>query len=385
MTDISLDAREKREDAKAAGVLVRDLPVRVFHWSLVAAVTAALLSGWLGGKTLLWLHVSAGVAVLGLVIFRVIWWFAGGYYARLSTYPLHPEKVKTHLRGLLAGRSHFDGGHNPAGAWMIVAMVGGLGLLSLSGLAALGGLENAGPMRAFVSVRAGEAIGEVHETLAAMIAAAIALHLAGVFMETKIFGHPLIAAMTKGRVHAPGMRGESGGPLILRGAVLAALVAAAMWWANQALAGLPDTRWRPVQPASAYVDNCADCHFAYHPSLRTAEGWRRIMAGLSGHYGEDASVGEADGQAILSYLAANDANSFSTLAAVRIGRARAKDERLTETAFWKHRHGHIPKAIFASRAVGAKSNCKACHRDAESGRFNAWNIHVPSTAKETKS
>ena len=99
MTDISLDTREKRDGAKEAGVLVRDLPVRVFHWSLVAAVTAALLSGWLGGKTLLWLHVSAGVAVLGLVIFRLIWWFAGGYYARLSTYPLHPEKVKTHLSG----------------------------------------------------------------------------------------------------------------------------------------------------------------------------------------------------------------------------------------------------------------------------------------------
>jgi len=64
-----MDAREKREGAKKADVLVRDLPVRAFHWLLVAAVTAALLSGWLGGKTLLWMHVSAGVAVLGLVIF----------------------------------------------------------------------------------------------------------------------------------------------------------------------------------------------------------------------------------------------------------------------------------------------------------------------------
>ncbi len=385
MTDISLTTRKQRGAARThKGVLVRDLPVRVFHWSLVTAVFVALATGWLGGKQLLFIHVGAGVAILGLVIFRILWWFLGGRNARFSAYPLHPDKVKSHLRGLLRGRSHFDGGHNPAGAWMIVALIGLLGALALSGLAFYGGREAAGPFRALVSFAAGEAIGEVHESLAIVLAAAIALHLGGVFMETKVFGHPLLAAMTKGRVKLKEARGEAGGQLILRGLFVAALVAAGLWMANQALAGLPDARWRPLKVDAAYAENCGDCHFAYHPSLRTAAGWRRIMAGLADHFGEDATVSPEDAKRITAWLVANSAETFDTQAAVRIGRALAKGDRLTGTAFWKHRHRHIPKSVFASRAVGAKSNCKACHGDAESGRFTASKIHIPTTTKEKK-
>jgi len=184
---------------------------------------------------------------------------------------------------------------------------------------------------------------------------------AGVFMETRIFGHPLLAAMTKGRVKLKEARGEAGGQLVLRGLFVAALVAAGMWMANHLLAGLPDARWRPLKVDAAYAENCGDCHFAYHPSLRTSDGWRRIMAGLADHFGEDATVAPEDTKRITAWLVANSAETFDTQAAVRIGRALAKGDRITATAFWKHRHRHIPKSVFASRAVGAKSNCKACH------------------------
>ncbi len=367
-------------------ILVRDLPVRIFHWSLVAAVMVAALTGFFGEENLLWLHVWAGYAVAALVVFRLLWWILGGRYSRLSAYPLSPRKVMAHIRGLLAGRSPHTPGHNPAGAWMILILMSLLAALTISGLLTLGGEEDLGPLRAYVSYRTGDAMGEVHEMLAWLLVVAIGGHLAGVFLETKIFGHPLLRAMTRGdmplpsREHAPGWRAEEG-PLALRGLLVLALALGLLAAGYGALSAKPDARWRQVQYIAPYEKNCGDCHHAHHPSLRSKAQWRRIMDGLEDHFGEDASVSRKDAAQILAFLQANDAFSFDTEAANRLGRAQGGDLRISSTPWWKMRHGGLPQSLFASPKVGSKANCNACHMDAASGRFDDAAITIPQTGK----
>ena len=47
-------------------MLLWDLPTRLFHWTLVLAVVAAIISGQLGGKLIDW-HGRIGLLIVGLV------------------------------------------------------------------------------------------------------------------------------------------------------------------------------------------------------------------------------------------------------------------------------------------------------------------------------
>lgn len=58
-------------------VRVWDLPLRLFHWLLLVAVAAAFYTIW--GKSDRSLHMLAGYSVLGLLLFRLVWGFIGGY------------------------------------------------------------------------------------------------------------------------------------------------------------------------------------------------------------------------------------------------------------------------------------------------------------------
>ena len=53
---------------------VWDLPLRIFHWSLVVAVIGAVASS---KADVMWLHERFGLSVMGLIAFRLIWGFVG--------------------------------------------------------------------------------------------------------------------------------------------------------------------------------------------------------------------------------------------------------------------------------------------------------------------
>jgi hypothetical protein len=52
----------------------------------------------------------------------------------------------------------------------------------------------------------------------------------------------------------------------------------------------------------------------------------------------------------------------------------------TAAPFWVCRHRPIDPAVFAAPAVKAKSNCVACHHDADTGRCDAQAIMLPNPA-----
>ena len=64
---------------------VWDLPLRLFHISLILIVIGSISSAKLN---MLDLHQYFGVALLGLVLFRIIWGFFGTYYSSFKSFNL---------------------------------------------------------------------------------------------------------------------------------------------------------------------------------------------------------------------------------------------------------------------------------------------------------
>lgn len=63
-----------------------------------------------------------GYTVLGLLLFRLVWAFAGTRYARLSSFAFGPKAVLAYLRSMVSGAPTHYVGHNPAGSWSIYAI-----------------------------------------------------------------------------------------------------------------------------------------------------------------------------------------------------------------------------------------------------------------------
>jgi hypothetical protein len=102
------------------------------------------------------------------------------------------------------------------------------------------------------------------------------------------------------------------------------------------------------------------------------------MANLGEHFGEDASLGGSTTSSLAAWLVANAAETFDTESANRF-RVVAPDEpyRITFTPYWVGKHASVPPGVFARKAVRSKVNCNACHRDAESGRYDDQAIAIP--------
>ena len=73
---------KNRQPSIEGTVVVWDLPVRLFHWGLVAAFVAAFATAGAYGK----LHQAAGYSLAALVAFRFVWGFVGNRYARFDSF-----------------------------------------------------------------------------------------------------------------------------------------------------------------------------------------------------------------------------------------------------------------------------------------------------------
>jgi cytochrome b len=97
-------------------ILVWDLFIRVFHWSLVALFFLVYVTADGKGS----LHRYTGLTILALIAVRIVWGFIGTKHALFSDFICSPTKALTYLKELAAGKPKYYTGHNPAAAWMIV-------------------------------------------------------------------------------------------------------------------------------------------------------------------------------------------------------------------------------------------------------------------------
>lgn len=175
-------------------VKVWDLPLRVFHWLLVAGFLAAYLTE----DDLLTVHVWAGYLVSGLLLFRLVWGFAGNDYARFSNFLCSPAKSIDYFKAVVALKTKRYLGHNPAGAAMIVLLLVSLVMTSITGFAVYGADQNAGPLANIIGSSNEKLWKEVHEFFANFTLFLVFLHIAGVAVESYIHRENLAKAMWNG-------------------------------------------------------------------------------------------------------------------------------------------------------------------------------------------
>jgi len=368
------------QSAVATKVRVWDLPTRVFHWSLALAFLVAAVSSedqWLK------LHTVAGEVIAGLLIFRLIWGFSGGYYSRFRQFSYSCQEVKAYLLALLIGRNKHYLSHNPAGSWSVWIMLGGLAIVVFGGLILLGGEEQQGIAQS-ISPLFGTIAKWVHSIVGNLLIGFIFVHIAGVIVDSKLAGVNLVKSMLNGYKEAPA-GSVSVKPGFLGTVFLVVLVAVVV-------AGLRDLDGkRPLNPLSAFQseppqqsqlwkDNCADCHMTWHPSLLPARSWEKLFKEQNQHFGEDLFLEKTTIDKLLKFALANSADQGLTEAARKINASIDSSTtplRITDTPYWQDKHEEIGAAIWKRKSVGGKSNCIACHRGADLGLFDDGAMHVP--------
>ena len=107
---------------------VWDWPVRLFHWLLLALVVGSVVSVKIGGGAMVW-HGRFGQAILGLVVFRIVWGLIGSRTARFASFVRGPRAIADYLAGRWRGV-----GHNPLGALSVLAMLAVIGFQAATGL-----------------------------------------------------------------------------------------------------------------------------------------------------------------------------------------------------------------------------------------------------------
>ena len=204
-------------------VRVWDLPVRVFHWTLAASFAAAYTLS----ESERWrnVHTMFGYTVLGLIAFRVLWGFIGTRYARFASFLYPPAATGRYLGSLVRGQPQAHLGHNPAGSYVIYAMLVVGALTGVSGYCTLNGIG-------------GDASEELHEVLANGWLALVIVHVCGVVASSLLHRENLVRAMVSGykRVVGPLDAGVRGSPARV-GVGLALAVAVLGFWAALLLGG----------------------------------------------------------------------------------------------------------------------------------------------------
>lgn len=153
---------------------VWDLPLRIFHWLLVLAVTAAIVTGKLGGPWLAW-HGRCGALIMGLLIFRLAWGFIGSHHARFASFVPTPQRLREYLRGAWQGL-----GHNPLGALSVLALLAVLITQVATGLFAGDDSDFLGPLATHVTQATSQRLTYWHGMAFNGLAALISLHIGAI-------------------------------------------------------------------------------------------------------------------------------------------------------------------------------------------------------------
>ncbi|MFH1603628.1 MAG: cytochrome b/b6 domain-containing protein [Pseudomonadota bacterium] len=189
-------------------ILVWDLPLRLFHWLLVLLVVVSFVSAKIGGNAMQ-VHMLSGYTILTLLLFRLLWGFAGGTHARFACFVRGPAAVSAYLRSLVRGDATQHLGHNPAGAWSVILMLLALLAQAATGLFANDDIATEGPLAKFVSKALSDRITGIHHLNLWLLYVLIGLHLAAIAFYFLHKRENLVQPMLTGFKDAANSGGET--------------------------------------------------------------------------------------------------------------------------------------------------------------------------------
>ena len=197
---------------------VWDLSIRVFHWCLPLLVAGAWASEEFGSMRA---HAWCGYALLVLVAWRILWGFVGSTHARFASFLRSPLAAWRHLRGDVRQTE----GHNPAGAWSVMAMLVLLLVQPLTGMFNENDIGFSGPLAHLYGGRYTSDAGEWHEWNFNLLMLLVALHVVIVWRYQRR-GQDLLRLMISGGVARAAVRTR---PWWLA-VILLAICAGALWF-----------------------------------------------------------------------------------------------------------------------------------------------------------
>jgi cytochrome b len=217
----------------STAIRIWDWPVRLTHWLFVFCIA---VSWWSAEQNAMDWHRYSGYSLLGLLIFRIYWGFAGSSSARFSHFLRGPRGVMAYVRETREAQqsSKRDAGHNPLGGWSVAAMLALMLAQVLIGLfvSDVDGLES-GPLSHLVSFDTSRTLADIHEIGFNVILTLVGLHIAAILFYLLVKRDNLIVAMLTGRRRACERTGiiNAMQPVpvwrIVPGIVLASVV---VWW-----------------------------------------------------------------------------------------------------------------------------------------------------------
>lgn len=220
-------------------IRIWDLPTRLFHWLLVLAMVAAVITGELGGGLMDW-HGRIGLGIVGLLAFRLAWGVLGSTYARFAQFFPTPARIRAYLSGQWRGQ-----GHNPLGALSVFGLLGIVCLQLATGLVANDDIAFRGPLLDLVGRDWSDRLTGVHHLLAKLILLLVGLHVGAIMFHAHVRKHNLVRPMLTGDAEGEPAEAAKGGGLV---ALLVALLlaAAAVYGASGA--------WMPPPPPPPAVE-----------------------------------------------------------------------------------------------------------------------------------
>jgi cytochrome b len=186
------------EGERMRRIKVWDLPVRLFHWALVVLIFFAW--GTQEWNHMNW-HVWVGYSILTLLLFRVMWGFVGSDSARFARFLRSPLEALRHLAHLWRREPDREVGHNAAGGWMVLVMLGLIGVQVGAGLCANdldNGGDTEGPLMHLVGTDWSDWLSHIHALNFKLIEGIIVLHVVAIGLYAVLKRHNLVRPMVTG-------------------------------------------------------------------------------------------------------------------------------------------------------------------------------------------
>ncbi len=169
-----------------------DLPLRAFHWLLVFTVVLSFVTVKVGGNALVW-HARLGYLVIALMIFRLIWGFAGSHYARFKNFIRGPQAIIAYLKN-----PEQSPGHSPVGAVSVIVLILLFTAQAIAGLFASDDIAFDGPLVKYVSSEWVEFFTSLHRLNEPVLMALVLLHVAAILYYKKFKKIDLVKPMLQG-------------------------------------------------------------------------------------------------------------------------------------------------------------------------------------------
>lgn len=209
-------------------LFVWDLPVRLFHWSLVISLVAAWYTSD-GARGLIDWHLKIGYFILGLIIFRIIWGVLGTKYAKFSQFIPNKKALLNYLKNFRQEKAYNTVGHNPLGGLMVVFMLTLILSQAISGLFMNDDIFTSGPYYGSVSSSIQSTMSLVHRNAFDIIIGVSVLHISAAFYYLLVKKANLIVPMITGYKKGAIDKGIKSSKLLLAVTIII-IVAAFLYW-----------------------------------------------------------------------------------------------------------------------------------------------------------